>query len=169
MDEQDKILYQGRFLSLIDRGGWEFVARENCTCVVLILALTDDGGVVLVEQNRPAMGGPVIELPAGLVDLGEPPECAARRELLEETGYLADRIDAVASGPISPGLTDETVMLFRASGLHKEGPGGGCVEEGESITVHVVASDQIDSWLADRHAQGMHVDLKVYAGLYFLA
>jgi 8-oxo-dGTP pyrophosphatase MutT (NUDIX family) len=65
-----------------------------------VVARTRDGRVVLVQQHRPVVGDEVIELPSGLVDAGETPEHAARRELLEETGMVAHAIELL--GVLSP-------------------------------------------------------------------
>jgi ADP-ribose pyrophosphatase len=125
---------------------------------------------VLISQPRPALGGLTIELPAGLVgdtagDEGEAGALAAGRELVEETGYEAAEITPLMAGPSSPGLTNEGIALFRARGLRRVGPGGGV--EHEQITVHEVPLAAVDGWLAARAAEGYHVDVKVYAGLYF--
>jgi ADP-ribose pyrophosphatase len=132
--------------------------------------VTDDGKLVLVEQERPPVGARVIELPAGLAGdarghEGEELEVAARRELLEETGYSAQVMRRAAAGAASAGMTDEVITLFVATGLEKSGTGEGDGEE--DITVHEVALDQVESWLAAREREGRLIDLKVYAGLYF--
>ncbi len=59
-------LYSGRFLNLVRRGKWEFVERHSATGVVGIVAVTDEGRLLLVEQFRPPLQKQVIELPAGL-------------------------------------------------------------------------------------------------------
>ncbi len=134
------------------------------------MAVTDDGRLVLIEQPRPALGGVAVELPAGLVgdtpgDESEEAATAANRELAEETGYEASRIEQVAHGPSSPGLTSECISIFVATGLRKVGPGGG--DGNEQITVFEVPLAEVEAWLGERIARGAHVDLKVYAGLYF--
>src|SRR5436190_21784999 len=93
-DVADEVLYEGKFRRYVRRGGWEYVARRNVTGIVGIIAVTDDGKLVLVEQFRPPVGKNVIEIPAGLAGdvAGSEHEAlaeAARRELLEETGYEA--------------------------------------------------------------------------------
>ena len=89
-------LGQGRFLRLVRVDGWEWAERTNAKGVVCIAALTEDGGLLLIEQHRAPMGTTVVELPAGLVgDDGDPNEhheIAAARELEEETGYRAASI-----------------------------------------------------------------------------
>ena len=103
--------------------------------------LTEQREVLLVEQFRPPVQAHVIEFPAGLAgDIAgqehEPLVEAARRELLEETGYEAREIHEVFTGPSSAGLTDECITFLVATGLHKVAAGGG--DEHESIVVHAV-------------------------------
>tara|TARA_Y100000758_G_scaffold162226_1_gene115034 strand:+ start:202 stop:729 length:528 start_codon:yes stop_codon:yes gene_type:complete len=168
---EKKSLHQGRFLAMFERGGWEYVDRVGASGVVVILALTDADELVLVEQHRVPVGASVIELPAGLA--GDLPDSrdedfreAARRELLEETGYEAESIEFLCEGPPSAGLTSEIQTLLRATGLRKTGPGGG--DETEDITVHTIALNVLDDWLGEAAQRGCLIDPKIYAGLYFL-
>jgi ADP-ribose pyrophosphatase len=166
----DRVVAETRFLRLMDRDGWFFVQRPNATGVAVILAVTDDGRLLLVEQHRPALGGSVIELPAGLAGdheahAGEELETAARRELLEETGYSCAQMEPLVTCASAPGLASEVMTLFRARGLRKEGPGGGVAEEG--IVVHEVPLAEVPAWLEARSRAGAIVAIKVYAGLFF--
>ena len=159
-------VYAGRHLSMRIRGGWEFAVRNTPRPAVGIVAVTDAGNVVLVEQHRPPVDRTVIELPAGLSGdiAGNEDESlldAAQRELLEETGYAAGRWTELVSGYSSPGLTDESLTLFLAEDLKREGPGGG--DQGESIVVHEVPLAEVFTWLKQ---QGATADLKLLAGLY---
>jgi ADP-ribose pyrophosphatase len=124
--------------------------------------------MLIVERLR-GRGGLSVELPAALVgDTGDGTEemaAAAGRELVEETSYEAQEIVQVAAGPSSPGLTSEYINIFLATRLRKVGPGGG--DESEEITLYEVPLAEVEDWLAERIARGLHVDLKVYAGLYF--
>jgi ADP-ribose pyrophosphatase len=170
-DKSPKILGEGRFLRLLAQDGWEWVERTQCSGVVVILALTPENKVLLVEQFRAPMGNQVIEFPAGLAgDLpGQQNEAmrdAAIRELLEETGYQAEEMHYHLAGPISAGMSSEQIHFLEARGLKKVGPGGG--DETESITVHEIPLDQADAWLRKRILEGTLVDPKVFAGLYFL-
>lgn len=159
-------VYQGRHLSMFNRGGWEYATRNTARPAVGIVAVTDAGKVLLVEQYRPPVGRKVIELPAGLSGdiAGAEDEAlldAAKRELLEETGYVAGRWTELLNGYSSPGLTDESITLFLAEGLRREGPGGG--DASEEITVHEVPLDEVLNWLRDR---GAAADLKLLAGMF---
>ncbi|HEY0010219.1 MAG TPA: NUDIX hydrolase, partial [Tepidisphaeraceae bacterium] len=98
---KDKYLHRTKFLDLIDRDGWTFVRRPKLAGVVGIVAVTPAGELMLIEQHRPPLGKNVIELPAGLagdLDAGESLAAAAKRELLEETGYRASRVKKLAEG-----------------------------------------------------------------------
>jgi ADP-ribose pyrophosphatase len=164
------VLGKGRFVQLVRRGRWEYAERVNATGAAALVAVKEDGTLILVEQPRPALDGRVIELPAGLVgDIpGQEDEemaLAAGRELVEETGYEAGRIEFLIRGPSSPGISSECLALFLATELVRVGPGGGV--EHEDITVHEVALEHAEAWLQARVQDGLHIDLKIYAGLYF--
>jgi ADP-ribose diphosphatase len=166
-----RVLGRGKYLELIDEGGWEYVHRYAATGVVIIVATTDARELVLVEQHRIPMKGRTIELPAGLVgDLpdqkAESLDLAAARELEEETGFTARTWQRLVEGPSAVGSATEIVTFFRAKGLTRVGAGGG--DHTEDITVHVVPLGQIRSFLADRIAAGLLVDPKVYAALYLI-
>jgi ADP-ribose pyrophosphatase len=135
------------------------------------VAVTDEQKLLLVEQYRIPVHARTIELPAGIV--GDEPGAAnesmaeaAKRELLEETGYAAETMEALMAGPSSSGLTSEMVTLLRASGLKRVHKGGGVAHE--NIIVHEVPLGKVREWLAKRAAEGLLIEPKVYAGLYFL-
>ncbi len=166
----DRTLHEGRFLRLVNRGGWEFVERTNASGVVVVICVTPEGKLLLVEQRRPPVGTTVVELPAGLAGdepgaHGEELAEAARRELLEETGYACDSLEVCCFGPSSAGLTNEVLTVFRAVGARQTGGGGGVA--GEDITTHEVLLADVPSWLEARQRAGALVDPKVYAALFF--
>jgi ADP-ribose pyrophosphatase len=168
--KNETVVADGKHIQLVRRGSWEFAKRKGVSGIVGIVAVTDDGKLVLVEQDRPPVGKRVIELPAGLAGDAKGHESedladAARRELLEETGYSARSMERLAAGAASAGMTDEVITLFRATGLAKTGDGKG--DGSEDITVHEVPLDGITNWLAAREREGKLIDLKVYCGLYF--
>ncbi|MFH0986072.1 MAG: NUDIX hydrolase [Candidatus Omnitrophota bacterium] len=165
------ILHSGKYLDLIRADDWEYVKRKNCNGVVVIVPVTKDGKAILVEQFRRPVEAQVIEWPAGLVDdkashSGETIEAAARRELLEETGYEAEQLTFLAGGPVSSGLSAEIITFYKAVDVVKKGAGGG--DATESIKVHVVPLKEVDLWLYEMGKKGFLVDPKIYAGLYFL-
>jgi ADP-ribose pyrophosphatase len=164
-----KTIFQGNHVLVLDRDGWEFVERTRGKEAAVIFAETDDGCIVLVEQFRKPVNARVIDFPAGLIrdeSLSEKPADTARRELEEETGFTCDRIELVATSPSSPGITSEIIRMYRATGLVRRGTGGGV--HGEEITVHLVPLRGIEWWLKLKEGEGVLVDLKVWAGLYFL-
>ncbi len=154
---------EGRHLRLLDQDGWEFASRAGSREVVGIVAFDADDRLLLVEQDRPAVGGRTIELPAGLVGdegrQGEQAREAAERELLEETGYAASCWRQRWRGAASSGLTDEMVTIFSAHGLERVAAGGGCGEE--RIRVHAVPRKELDAFLAAKAAEGLVIDIKV--------
>ncbi len=173
MDRQpdERTLYDGKFIRFVQQGKWEFARRRNTSGIVGVVAVTDDGKLLLVEQFRPPVGKRVIELPAGLAGdvAGQETEDlanAARRELLEETGYEAREMTRVATGPPSAGLSDEVITLFVARGLKKAGDGAG--DGSEDITLHEVPVGEVDAFVDRMAGDGRLVDLKVFAGLYFV-
>ncbi len=86
----------------------------------MVVPLLDDGRVVLEHVYRHTVQETVIECPSGGLD-GDPPEVAARRELLEETGYRAGMLAPLGSFFGSNGISDERFHLFLATGLHDTG------------------------------------------------
>lgn len=178
-----KTLWQGKFLRSVlirysDRRtgpgtgskeiprDWEAVERVNCGGVAAIVPIKDDGSVLLIRQFRPPVGGYVVELPAGLAAPGEPVEDTAERELKEETGYSAGRMDFLAEGPLSSGLSSEILEVFLATDLVFTGIGKR--DETEDIEVLEVPLDGLYGKLAEMRSRGDHIDLKIY-GLIELA
>ena len=164
-----EVLAEGKYLRFLSEGGWEYVIRPHSAGVVVIVAVTPARELILVEQHRVAVHATVIELPAGLVGdtsalRGEGLETAARRELIEETGYEAERMVELAAGPIAVGLSSEVVTFFHAQGTRRIGAGGG--DDTEDITVHLVPLADLRGWLAEKQRAGRLVDPKLFAGLY---
>jgi ADP-ribose pyrophosphatase len=170
MAEAEEVLYEGKFLRYVRRGKWEYVTRKNISGIVGIVAVTDEGKLLLVEQFRPPMGKRVIEIPAGLAGdvAGSEHEKlaeAAKRELLEETGYEAREMIEVVQGASSAGICDEVITMFVARGLVRKGDAHG--DGSEEITLHEVPLKEVPAWVASRLKTSVAVDLKVYAALYF--
>lgn len=158
--------WQGKYLEVHREGTWEYAARVAQMGAAVILAVTDDREIVLVEQWRPALAARTIELPAGLVGDSQSDIsalAAAARELAEETGFTASRWEDVGAFATSPGMSSEMFQLFKASGLVRTGPGGGV--DGEDIVVHVVPLDGLSAFLDAGRGRGLVVDCRLVVGL----
>ena len=166
-DEPAEIMWQGNFVRAIKRGRWEYVSRCGSVNAVVIVA-EHEGKILLIDQYRVPVGKRCIELPAGLVgdeDANATVEETAIKELEEETGYTAERIERLGEFQSSPGLLAESFTLVRAHGLRKVGDGGGT--EHEDINVHLVARADIPAFVAERRAEGMSIDVKLLLFMNF--
>lgn len=119
--EEDHRLPNGRTAT------FEVIRHPGGAAVLPVLA---DGRVLLIRQFRPAVGGMVWEIPAGRLEPGESPEACIRRELTEETGYVAGRVQALGGVWSAVGFCDEHVALFAAFDL---APGSAAPEPDEII------------------------------------
>jgi ADP-ribose diphosphatase len=111
------------------------IIRHPGAAAVIPCASDPAGGdptILMIRQFRYAAGGPLWEIPAGTLAPGEAPEVCARRELREETGVAAERIERLTSIYTTPGFTDEVIHLFWAQGLT---PGESARERDEFIEV----------------------------------
>lgn len=132
-------LYRGRILSLALEGRYEIVEHKPAVAVVAVR----DGRMLFVRQHRPAVDLAPLEIPAGLIEPGEDPLEAARRELAEETGLAGD-LAPLFSYYVSPGFTDEKTHVFLASNLRET---QAAPDEDEEIEV---------VWLEPERALAMH-------------
>lgn len=160
-EEPEEVMWQGRFITAKRRGKWEYVGRARGIKAAVILAV-ENGHVLLVEQYRVPLGANCIELPAGLIgdhDDGEDALTSAARELEEETGYRASKLEILGEFFSSPGMVSESFTLVQASGLTKIGEGGGV--DGENIIVHRVELTHLPSLVQAKRAEGCVVDVKL--------
>ena len=97
--------------------GWHLYQVVRHPGGVGVLPLHDDGTITLIRQLRPAVGAYLMEVPAGRLAPGESPEICGRRELSEETGLTAGNLTPLGKFHPSPGVFDETIHLFLATGL----------------------------------------------------
>lgn len=169
-DENLDVLAEGKFLRLLNWQGWEYLERVTAVHAVVIVAVTPERKLLFVEQYRPPVRKNCIELPAGLVGDVEGEEHthieeAAKRELIEETGYDCESFEYLTEGPPSPGQSNENVVLLLARNLRQVGMGGGV--DDEKIIVHEVPLDEVESFLKGQLKAGKAVDPKTYAGLHF--
>ena len=162
-----EVMWEGRFVRALRRGKWEYAGRTGGIRAVVILA-EHDGKVILVEQPRVPLDCRCIELPAGLVGDDDPaatPETAAIKELEEETGFTAERVERLGEFYASPGMLSESFTLVRAHGVRRIGGGGGT--DSEDITVHLVSRPEIPNFLEEKRAEGLGVDVKLLLLLNF--
>jgi ADP-ribose pyrophosphatase len=156
-----ELMCEGRFVRLLKRGKWEYVSRARNISAVAILA-EYLGKVILVEQPRIGPDCRCIERPAGLVgdeDPNETVEATAVKELEQETGFTADRIERLGEFFASPGMMSESFVLVRAHGLRKIGEGGG--DDSEDIKVHLVPRPEIGNFIEQKRAEGLGIDVKL--------
>jgi ADP-ribose pyrophosphatase len=126
-----------------------------------IVALDEADRVLLIRQYRYAVDRELWELPAGILEPGEPPEVCAARELQEETGYQAARVEPLCRFYSTPGGTNEMLHIFVATGL---APGGPRLEADERIEVFPIPLGQA----LDMIERGEVVDGKTIIGLLML-
>jgi ADP-ribose pyrophosphatase len=164
----EEVLGEGKFVRLLRRGRWEYASRTRNISAVVILA-EHEGKVILVDQPRVGPGCRCLELPAGLVgdeDPSEGVEATAIKELREETGFAAERIERLGDFFASPGMMSESFTLVRAHGLRRIGPGGG--DEHEDINVHLVPHADVASFIEQKRAEGFGIDVKLLLFLGYL-
>lgn len=132
---------------------------------VAVVPLHADGSVTLVRQFRAALGADLLEIPAGLRDVeGEPDERTAERELMEEAGLAAERIELLVSFHNSPGFCDESVAVFLATGLREVPDDRQGVEE-QHMTLERLPLDSALAMIGD----GRITDAKTIIGLTLTA
>lgn len=169
-DNAARIVYEGRYLRMVVQDQWEYAQRTHGSgMAVIIIAVTPDNDVLFVEQYRVPLHARTIEMPAGLVgDEGAHDTLAdaARRELIEETGWQADNVEVLLTGPTSSGMSSERIAFVRATGLTRVGQGGGVA--GEDIIVHAVPRATATAWLMQKSREGFELDLKLWAGLWMI-
>lgn len=170
MGNLKQTLYEGRWLRLVRIGTWESCERTHGQgMAVIVIAVTPADEVLFVEQYRVPLGARTIEMPAGLVGDDRAEDSlteAARRELIEETGWSPGRVDVLLTGPTSAGMSNERIAFVRALDLVRVGEGGGV--DDENIIVHAVPRAQVPQWLTQKQAQGYELDLKLWAGLWMI-
>ncbi len=117
------ILFEGLVVDLeqmdvrIGEKGWHTYQVVRHPGGVAVLPYHEDGTVTLIRQLRPAVDAVLLELPAGRLSPNEEPAACGRRELAEETGLMADRLVPLGTLLSSPGVFDEVIHLFLATGL----------------------------------------------------
>ena len=172
-----KTVFEGQYLRIVEKvvngkdgenRAWEAIERTNVhgSGAVVIIALTKDGDLLFEKNWRAPIESWVVQFPAGLTDLeGEGEEEAARRELLEETGYAATELVPVFLSPLSAALTSTRAMHFFAPDVEFVGrPVGKGIEEIEVVKVPVGKADEFMLNLPE----GVELDLRVPGILWLL-
>ena len=172
-----RTLYEGRYLRIVEKditssGGesrpWEAVERTNVrgSGAVVIVARTKDGELVFEKNWRAPIESWVVQFPAGLTDVeGESEEEAARRELLEETGYAARELIPLMLSPLSAAMTGTRAMHFYAPDV--EFVGKPAVKDIEEIEVVKVPVDKADEFMLHL-PEDVELDLRVPGILWFM-
>lgn len=167
-DEPEQVMWQGRFITAKKRGRWEYAGRARGIRAAAIIALDEDPDgtryVILVSQYRVPLGRFCLEIPAGLIGddagrEGEEATLAAARELEEETGYRAGRLEVLGEFYSSPGMISESFTLLKATDLARVSGGGGT--EDENITVHRVALRDLSRFVSQWRHAGHAVDVRI--------
>ena len=163
-----KRIYEGRLVNLrqdavLLSSGRETVREvvEHPNCVAIV-AIDSEDNVVMVRQFRKPVEGVLLEIPAGVIEPGEEPQECALRELEEETGYMAGKMERIGGFYSSPGYSTEFLYLFLATDLQK---GSTHPDEDEIIEVVSIPWEQIPGLIA----KGEVCDAKSIVGLFTVA
>jgi ADP-ribose pyrophosphatase len=150
--EYDRLIFKGRVAEFHSVGvrmpdgrvvQRDFIHYGGATVVLPVLA---DGSIVLIRNRRFAVEEDLLELPAGMLDGPEAPQAAAARELAEETGFVAGRIEPLGVFFTGPGTTDERMHAFVATDLS---PGPQRLEPYEEIRVQTFSAQEVRRMIAD--------------------
>jgi len=115
--DKRETVWEGKRFDVVVEDGFELVVSPGAVAIVAVDAADR---VVLVRQLRPAIGGALLELPAGLTDEGEEPLATAQRELQEETGLHGGTWRELTSLWFSPGFASQRLTIFAATGLEED-------------------------------------------------
>jgi len=164
---ESKLVYKGRLFNVrVDKvsTSWGRVTTREIVehpGAVVIIPLFHNDSVVLVSQYRHAVGKVLLELPAGTLEVGECPERCAHRELEEETGYVAGKMEKITTLYLAPGYSTEKVHIYVASDLKKVGQK---LEPDEKIKTVILKIDEV----VDMIIKGEIEDAKTVAGIMLL-
>ncbi|HEY7790298.1 MAG TPA: NUDIX hydrolase [Vicinamibacterales bacterium] len=164
------IVYKGRVFSVsedrvrLPKGGEITMEAVRHPGSVVMLAMPDPDHIILVRQYRYVIDRWIWELPAGTLHGGETPEAAAVRECAEETGLLPDQVERLGTFYPSPGICDEVMTFFRATGLTPAAPGSAVQDEDEDLEPKTLALDEVRAMIR----RGEIPDMKTIAGMALL-
>ena len=152
---KDKVSYKGKFLHVVSRhftsslgkgSVWEYIKRPNSTQSLVIFAITKKNEVILIKNFRWPRMENVLEVPAGMQEKNDnSPIKAARRELLEETGYVAGKMELIMRVPLLAGLMSDDTLVYLASDAHKISEQS--LDPEEDIEVILVPIKELASYL----------------------
>ena len=142
---REEVVYKGNFMDFVvleyEKGGKVFRRQlVRHPGAVVIVPILEDGKVIFERQFRFSVGDYILELPAGTLEEEENPLECARRELLEETGYIAEDWEKVAEFYLAPGYSTEYMHLFFAKNLKFL---GGNLDEEEDIEILSLSREEI--------------------------
>lgn len=161
-----KMIFEGKILNLrvddVELSDGSFSKREIVEHggAVAVVALTPEKEILMVRQFRSAIGKEIVEIPAGLIEKDEDPAKTAIRELEEETGYIAEKIEKICSYHPSAGFSDEIIHLYFATDLVE---GNMNLDDGEFLEVERYSIDDIDRLISES------CDSKTLIGLQYLS
>jgi ADP-ribose pyrophosphatase len=170
-----RVVWEGRYLQGIvlnysnsagEVAEWEAFQRIGCDGIVAVVPITPDGFVIVTRQFRPPVNKYVIEFPAGLNDQNETLEEVAKRELLEETGYVARSLKFIGKGPLSSGASAEILTVFLATDIDYKGEQA--LDSAEEIEVVKIPYVGFNDAVRTLEGPDTFIDLKV-PGLFELA
>ena len=159
------LIYKGRIIELykdtveLPNGKqveWDFVKHKGASGIV---AVDEEGRIYLVRQYRNSINRMSLELPAGGINVGEDPKNAALRELEEETGYKAGRIEHLIDITTAVGFTNEVLYLYVATDLVKTEQN---LDEDEFVTIEKYELNELISMILRGEIQ----DAKTVAGVF---
>lgn len=159
-------IYDGKILNLrvdtVELPDKKYSKREivEHPGAVAIIAVNEKNEMIMIRQYRKSIDKVLLEIPAGKLEINEEPIESAKRELKEETGYIADKIEYVMEFYTSPGFSNEKIYLFLAQGLTE---GEQELDVGEYIDVEKYSVDELMKMIK----LGEIVDSKTIVGINY--
>lgn len=146
----EKVAYEGNFLKILNvdvilpdgnKANRDIIRHPGASAV---LPINENGEVILVRQWRTPLNKTLLEVPAGKLEKGEDPLVCAERELEEETGFKASKLEYMGSIATVPGFCDEIIHLYLATGITSGVKGG---DEDEFTEVEMVTIDEMKAMI----------------------
>ncbi|MBU5300685.1 NUDIX hydrolase [Clostridium sporogenes] len=150
---EEEEIYKGKIINVVKQrvklpnGKESFREIVKHPGAVAILAYKDEDTVLLIKQFRKAIDKDIFEIPAGKIEKGEDIESSALRELEEETGYKAKKMEYLGKIVTSPGFSDEYIYIYKAFDLYKGKDG--LEDEDEFIDLMEISIDKLKEYIKD--------------------